>query len=170
MREAATAAEVQGDSPQGASPLGLAAGEELVLARSATWRLLIPMRYVDRIYGAALPAVVPSAGAPSHPLVSIGGCMVPLLFCDALLGADSVTLAPSDMMILLRDEGRRALLWVSAAEEVVPFEPLAPDAPLPALALAFSGRDSAHAVLDVHKLLDLTVPPVPDGSGMGGPP
>ncbi len=165
----ATAAEPQGDLPQGASSLGLAAGEELVLARSSKWRLLIPMRYVDRIYGATLPAVVPSAGAPSHPLVSIGGSMVPLLFCDALLGAESVTLAPSDMMILLRDEGRRALLWVSAAEEVVPFEPLATEASLPALALAFSGRDGAHAVLDVPKLLDLTVTPVPDGSEMGAP-
>jgi hypothetical protein len=157
-------------TPSGAFASGIAPGEDLVLARSIHWRLLVPMRHVERIYGAVLPAVVPSAGAPSHPLVSIGGTMVPIVFCDALLGAESVTLAASDVMILLRHEARRALLWVCAAEEVVPFEPLATDVALPALALAFSGRDHAHAVLDVPKLLDLTIAgSATDGAGMGAP-
>lgn len=146
----------------------LALGEDLVLARSGRWRLLIPMRHVERIHGAVLPAVAPSAGPPSRPLVSIAGTLIPVVFCDALLGAPSVTLAASDMMILLRHERRRALLWVSAAEEVVPFEPVGTDAALPSIALAFSGRDRAHAVLDVPKLIDLAVaPPGRDGDGMG---
>ncbi len=158
MKETTSAAETNG-APWAGAGRGIAPGDDLVLARGARWRLLIPMRHVERIHGAALPAVVPSTGSPSPALVSIGGSMVPILFYDALLGADSVTLAGSDMMILLHHEGRRALLWVSAAEEVVPFEPLATDAALPALALAFSGRDRPHAVLDVPKLLDLTFAP-----------
>lgn len=169
MEEPTSAAGMRGEPPPGVSATGLVPGEDLVLARGARWRLLVPMRYVERIYGAALPAVVPSAGAPSHPLVSIGGTMVPLVLCDALLGADSITLAASDMMILLHHQGRRALLWVCAAEEVVPFEPLATDAALPALALALSGRDQAHAVLDVPRLLDLTFTPATEGAGMGVP-
>ncbi len=167
MKETTSAEETEG-ALRARAGRGVAPGDELVLARSGRWRLLIPMRHVERIYGAALPAVVPSAGSPSHALVSIGGSMVPILFCDALLGADSVTLAGSDMMILLHHEGRRTLLWVSAAEEVVPFEPLATDAGLPALALAFSGRDRAHAVLDVPKLLDLTFAPAAK-TGIGVP-
>ncbi len=147
------------ESPRVRARSSLAPGEDLVLARSGRWRLLVPMSYVERIHGAALPAVVPSAGSPAHALASIGGSMVPILFCEALLGADSVTLAGSDLMILLHDQGRRALLWVSAAEEVVPFEPLATDAELPELALAFSGRERAHAVVDVPKLLDLAFKP-----------
>ncbi len=165
-----TISGTQPDDPPGArAGSSVAPGDELVLARSGRWRLLVPMRYVERIHGAALPAVVPSAGSPAHALASIGGSMVPILFCEALLGAESVTLAGSDLMILLHDQGRRALLWVSAAEEVVPFEPLAADAELPALALAFSGRDRAHSVLDVPKLLDLTFQPCDAGRGPGVP-
>lgn len=146
----------------------LAMGEELVLVRSGSWRVLVPMRHVERIYGAVLPAVVPAV-PPSHPLVSIGGSMVPLVFCEVLLGADSVTLDASDEMVLLRHHGRRALLWVGAAEEVVPYEPLQGEADLPALALGFSGRERAYAVLDVPKLLDLAGAPVAGDSGMGVP-
>jgi hypothetical protein len=158
LNETTSGAELDG-APRARAGSSLAPGDELVLARSGRWRLLVPMRYVERIHGAALPAVVPSAGSPAHALASIGGSMVPILFCEALLGADSVTLAGSDLMILLRDQRRRALLWVSAAEEVVPFEPLATDAELPELALAFSGRERAHAVLDVPKLLALAFKP-----------
>ncbi len=172
LREGTLPSDAAGGAPAiGSAPTAgpdLAAGEELVLVRSEGWRLLVPMRHVERIYGAALPAVVPAA-APSHPLVSIGGSMVPLLFCQVLLGADSVTLAASDKMILLRHRGRRALLWVGAAEEVVPYQPLQDEADLPALALGFSGRERAYAVLDVPKLLDLAVAPAPGEAGRGAP-
>lgn len=168
LNEATSGAEEDG-APRARAGSSVAPGDELVLARSGRWRLLIPMSYVERIHGAALPAVVPAAGSPAHALVSIGGNMVPILFCEALLGADSVTLAGSDLMILLHDQGRRALLWVSAAEEVVPFEPLATDAEPPELALGFSGRERAHAVLDVPKLLDLAFKACNADPGRGVP-
>lgn len=172
LREATSSSDTtSGALPTGSVPVAgarLAAGEELVLVRSGGWRLLIPMRHVERIHSAALPAVVPAV-APSHPLLSIGGAMVPLVFCEVLLGAESVTLTASDKMILLRDGARRALLWVGAAEEVVPYEPLQGEAGLPALALGFSGRDRAYAVLDVPRLLDLTFAPADDDAGMGAP-
>ncbi len=144
----------------------LAAGEELVLVRSGDWRILVPMRHVERIHGAALPAAVPAQAAACPPMVCIAGELVPVLFGEALFGAAGVTLAASDQMILLRAGDRRALLWVDAAEEVLPFEPLSGEAALPALASGFSGRERAYAVLDVPRLLDVSL--APGGGDRGG--
>jgi hypothetical protein len=121
------------------------------------------MRHVERIHAAALPAAIPAEAGACHPVVSIAGELVPLLFCEALLGATAVTLASSAQMLLLRAASRRALLWVDAAEEVLPFEPVGSDAALPALASAFSGRARPFAVLDVPALLDLALGPAAAG-------
>jgi hypothetical protein len=131
--------------------------EELVQIRSGAWRLLVPMRHVDRVLGAALPAARPAPGGEGTLVVAIGRDLLPVLFAAALLGAEEVSLEPSDQMVLLRDGGRRALLWVQAVEEVVEFLPVPPP-PGPAdlaLVAAWSGAGRPLAVLDVPRLLEL---------------
>jgi len=132
-------------------------GEELVMLRSGSWRFLVPMRHVERIYQAALPAALPSIGIPRHPRIAVAGTMLPVLFCEALLGASQVTLGTEDKMVLLGDGVRRALLWVNAVEEIVEHRPVASrtDGPLDLVA-GFSGTDRPLAVLDVSRFLDLT--------------
>lgn len=133
-------------------------GEELVLARSGAWRILVPLRHVERILGAAMPAAIPSTtGDRDSPLVAVAEELIRVVFCQALLGAESVSLAAGDQMILVAHEGRRALLWVDAAEDLVPFDPVPPPAGgvgAPALAMAFSGRARPLAVLDVPGLIE----------------
>lgn len=136
----------------------LAPGEELVMLRSGSWRFLVPMRHVERIYDAALPAALPSAGAPRHPRLAVGGVLLPVLFCEALLGASQVTLGTEDKMVLLGQGGRRALLWVNAVEEIVEHRPVPDQAGGPLeLVAGFSGVDRPLAVLDVPRFLDLAV-------------
>src|SRR5574342_709983 len=100
--------------------------EELVQIRVGVWRMLLPLRFVERVLGAALPAASPSASGDAPPVLSIGGALVPVLFAEALLGAGEVRLGAEDQMILLRHGDRRALLWVHAVEEVVEFAPVPP--------------------------------------------
>ncbi len=136
----------------------LAPGEELVMLRSGSWRFFVPMRHVERIYDAALPAALPSAGAPRHPRVAIAGALLPVLFCEALLGASQVTLGTEDKMVLLGEGGRRALLWVNAVEEIVEHRPVSDRAGGPLeLVAGFSGTDRPLAVLDVPRFLELAV-------------
>lgn len=135
--------------------LPLCPGEDLVVVRAGEWRVLLPMRYVERVCGAALPAAVPSDGGPRPPVVSVSGDLLPVVFAEALLGADEATLEPADKMVLLRHAGRRALLWVSAAEEIVEFSPVAKAPPPGGVVAGFSGAEAALAVLDVPRVLDL---------------
>ncbi len=145
-----------GGTPTGSAPLALRAGEDLVVVRAGEWRVLVPMRYVERVCGAALPAAVPSEeGAPRPPVISVAGDLLPVVFAEGLLGADEAVLEPEDKMVLLRHAGRRALLWVSAAEEIVEFEPVAQGPPPGGVLAGFSGADEALAVLDVPRVLDL---------------
>lgn len=125
--------------------------------RSGVWRMLLPMRFVERILGAALPAPRPAAGGDAAPVVSLGGALVPVLFADALLGAEEVRIGAEDQMVLLRHGGRRALLWVDAVEEVVEHSPVPtpPGADARAFVTAFSGAGRPLAVLDVPRLLEL---------------
>lgn len=131
----------------------LAPGEELVQVRAGAWRMLLPMRFVERVFGAALPAVRPDA----PPVVAIGAALVPVLFADALLGAPEVGIDAEDQMVLLRDGARRALLWVDAVEEVVGYAPVPapPDGAERSIVAAFSGAARPLAVLDVPRLLEL---------------
>jgi chemotaxis signal transduction protein len=137
----------------------LAPGEELVLLRSGAWRFLVPMRHVERIYQAALPAALPSAGAPRHPRLALGDAMVPVLFGQVLLGAQEVVLGTEDKVVLLREDGgRRALLWVDAVEEIVEHRPVSRGADEPLdLVLGFSAWERPLAVLDVQRFLDLAL-------------
>jgi chemotaxis protein histidine kinase CheA len=134
----------------------LAPREELVRVRAGAWRLLLPMRFVERVLGAALPAARPSLGDDAPPVVAVGRSLVPLLFARALLGAEEVALRAEDQMVLLRIDGRRALLWVDAVEEVVEFSPVEPPpgASPGAIVAAFSGAGQPLAVLDVPRLLE----------------
>lgn len=152
---------LSGDSP-GVLPTPLVPdtlgpGEELVQVRVGAWRMLLPMRFVERVLGAALPAVSPSAAGDAHPVLAIGEALVPVLFAEALLGAEEVQLGAEDQLVLLRHGGRRALLWVDAVEEVVGFAPVPPPpgATERSVVAAFSGAERPLAVLDVPRLLEL---------------
>ncbi len=139
-------------SPEG----GLLPGEELVQVRAGPWRLLVPMRHVERVLPAAMPAARPSA-APAAPAVAVGDALVPVVFASALTGADEVKLAAEHQMLLLFDGDRRALLWVDAVEDVVEHVPAAaPESAEPgAFAIGWSGADRPLAVVDVPRVLAL---------------
>jgi hypothetical protein len=115
--------------------------------------MLLPMRFVERVLGAALPAARPDA----PPVVAIGAALIPVLFADALLGEPEVGIDAEDQMVLLRDGTRRALLWVDAVEEVVEYAPVPPPpgSPERSIVAAFSGAARPLAVLDVPRLLEL---------------
>lgn len=131
--------------------------EELVQVRASAWRVLLPMRFVERVLGAALPAVRPMNGAHAPPVVALAGALVPVLFADALLGAEEVSIDAADQMVLLRRGDRRALLWVDAVEAVVEFSPVPPPPGTAerSVVAAFSGGERPLAVLDVPRLLEL---------------
>jgi chemotaxis signal transduction protein len=140
------------------SPDVLRPREELVRVRAGAWQLLVPMRYVERVHGAALPAARPAAGDAVPPVVDLGGDLVPVVFAAALLGAEEVRLAPEQQMVLLGAAARRALLWVDAVEEVVEHAPV--DGPAPsstpgALVAGWSHDGRPLAVLDVPRVLEL---------------
>lgn len=136
-------------------------GDPLVKARSGPFRLLVPLDRVERVLPAALPTATPAAAGPAHPLVSVGGTLLPVLFAEALLGAAEVRLGPGDQLLQLKDGPRQALLWVSSVEEVVSCEPLAPPADhRPGLVAGYSDADGPLAVLDVARALALATAPV----------
>lgn len=145
--------------PEPAPPGGAAAlrrGDPLVLARSGPFRLLVPLLSVARVLPAALPVARPASGPPAHPVVLVGGELLPVLFAEALLGAPAARLRPGDQLLQLRDGARQALLWVSAVEEVRACEPLAPPpGRQPDLVAGFSDADGPAAVLDVGRALSL---------------
>ena len=133
-------------------------GDPLVLARSGAFRLLVPLENVERVLPAALPTARPGAEGPDHPVVSVGGRLLPVLFAEALLGAAEARLRPGDQLLQLKDGAHQALLWVSAVEEVVACEPLAPPADhRPGLVAGYSDADGPLAVLDVARALALTL-------------
>jgi chemotaxis signal transduction protein len=138
--------------------------EELVSVRSGGWRFLVPLRHVERVLPAAMPAARPDAAAAA-PVVAIGAALVPVVFASALVGAAEVTLAAGQQMVLLKDRGRRAVLWVDAVEDVVAHAaaPPAADAAGGQLVLGWSGRERPLAVLDVSRLLTLATRIAPQG-------
>jgi hypothetical protein len=115
------------------------------------------MRFVERVLSVALPAVSPSGAGDAAPIVAIGRALVPVLFADALLGAEEVHLDARDQMVLLRHGDRRAILWVDAVEEVVEYFPVPPPpgSGERSIVAAFSGAELPLAVLDVPRLLEL---------------
>lgn len=125
--------------------------------RVAGWRLLVPLRAVERVLPAAMPAARPSPDGAA-PVVAIRDALVPVVFAGALVGEREVHLAASQQMVLLAGDGRRALLWVDAVEDVVAHAPAATPPPSggPELVLGWSGADRPLAVLDVSRLLELT--------------
>ncbi len=122
--------------------------------RAGPWRMLVPMRAVERVHGAALPARAPGGGSP---VVAIAGALVPVVFAEALLGGGEATLAAEHQMLLLAAGGRRALLWVHAVEDVVEHAPVPapPGVAAGPLVAAWSGAERPLAVLDVPRLVSL---------------
>lgn len=148
---------------------GVSATDELVVARSGAWRLLVPVKHVLRIHPAAMPAARPSA-APRAPVVAVEGELLPVAFAASLAGAGSVELAPHHQLIELGFAGRRGLLWVDAAEDVVPFE-AAPGTPsADALVAGWSGAERPLPILDVERLLELLCEPAQPSSPSGKEP
>jgi chemotaxis signal transduction protein len=131
-------------------------GEELVAVRAGAWRLLVPLRHVERVLSAAMPAARP-ASSTTAPVVAIGAELVPVVFAAALVGAAEVRLAPDQQMVLLADGDRRVLLWVDAVEDVVAHGAASASAGSgPAdLVVAWSGAERPLAVLDVPRILAL---------------
>ena len=147
-----TAAEPRRDA---APPAGgaLRAGEPLVRVRCGAFGLLLPLSAVERVLPAALPVARPAptdAAGAAHPVISLGGELVPVLFGEALLGEPEARLRAEDQLLLLGAGGRHALLWVSAIEDVEPCHPLAPPpGGQGALVAGWSGGEAPLAVLDV---------------------
>jgi len=135
---------------------GLLPKEDLVAVRSGAWRMLVPLRHVERVIPAAMPAARPSTEA-ARPVVAIGDELLPVVFAGALAGSDEVTLAGSHQMLLITDRGLRALLWVDAVEDIVQHAPATAPAGSSAeeLVLAWSGAERTLAVLDVPRVLAL---------------
>lgn len=132
-------------------------GEELVRVRAGAFRLLVPLRHVERVLPAALPAARPATPA-EPPVVALPGALVPLVFASALFGADEARLAPEHQMVLLGGAGGRALLWVDGVEDVV-LHAAAPEGPGGPLVAGWSDPALPTAVLDVPCLLSLAASP-----------
>ncbi len=133
---------------------GVPASQELVVVRAGTWRLLVPVGHVLRIHPAAMPTAVP-APSPRAPMVSVDGELLPVAFAASLAGAGTVELAPHHQLVELGDGARRGLLWVEAAEDVVPHEPAPGSAGADALVAGWSGAERPLPILDVPRLLEL---------------
>jgi hypothetical protein len=129
-------------------------GEELVLVRAGCWRLYVPVRHVRRIHPAALPAAHPGAPALA-PVIAVDGVLLPVAFAASLAGEPEVRLAPDHQLVELQAGGRRGLLWVDAAEDVVAHSSAAPAPADGALVAGWSGGDRPLPVLDVPRVLDL---------------
>jgi hypothetical protein len=149
------AVPAQADAPGPTSHDALRAGEELVRVRAGAFRLLVPLRHVERVLPAALPAARPSPSAEG-PVVALPGALVPLVFAAALLGAGEARLAPEHQMVLLGGAAGRALLWVDGVEDVV-FHAAAPEGPAGPLVAGWSDPALPTAVLDVPRLLSLAL-------------
>jgi len=148
-------------APGPTDPDPLRAGEELVAVRAGAFRLLVPMRHVERVLPAALPAARPSPEA-APPVVAVAGALVPVVFAGALLGPlPEARLAPEHQMVLLSGPGGRALLWVDAVEDVLAHVP-APRGPGGPLVAGYSDPARPLAVLDVPRLLALAALPRTD--------
>lgn len=140
------------------TPAELVPREELILARANAWRLLIPLRQVQRVHAAALPSARPALGR-APPILTVGGVALPVAFAAALLGDDAVRLAAGHQLVELRAGDRRALLWVDAVEDLVPHAPAdPPPGPRGELVAGWSEQGSVLAVLDVPALLARMVP------------
>jgi hypothetical protein len=99
-----------------------------------------------------MPSLRPTASSEARPTLSVAGASLPVCFGEALLGAGRVVLRQGDQLLGLRDGDRRGLLWVSAAEDVVPYEASFADPALGEFAVAIHGA-GGEAVLDVPRLL-----------------
>lgn len=134
------------------------AGDALLVARSGPFRLLVPLLQVARVHPAALPVARLDSGGSAHPVVAVDGVLLPILFAEALLGADEARLRPGDQLLHLVDGPRQALLWVSAIEEVVPCQPVAaPPGRRPDLVAGYAEADGPLAVLDVARAVALAL-------------
>lgn len=136
----------------------MSASDELVLLRAGAWRMLVPVSRILRIHPAAMPAARPSA-APRAPVVAIDGELLPVAFAAALAGSGQVELSAQHQLVEIGDGARRGLLWVDAAEDVVPFEPSPGARPEDALVSGWSGAERPLPILDVARLLDLLCGP-----------
>lgn len=132
---------------------GAPAVQELVVVRAAAWRMLLPLCHVRRVHPAALPAARPGA-PPLAPVVSVDGALLPVAFAAALAGAARVELSARHHLVELGAGSRRGLLWVDAAEDVVPLEPVGGASGV-ALVAGWSGAARPLPILDVPRLLEL---------------
>jgi chemotaxis signal transduction protein len=147
--------QVAGDVRSGPTGADIAReGDELVVVRAGTWRMLVPLRHVRRIHAAVLPTARPGAPALA-PVVSVGGTLIPVAFAAALAGESRVELATHHQMVELSAGPRLGLLWVDSAEDVVPFAPAAVERPAEGLVAAWSNAAAPLPVLDVPRLLEL---------------
>lgn len=134
---------------------GVSAAEDLVVVRAGHWRMLLPVCHVQRIHPAALPTARPGSPAQA-PVVAVDGALIPVAFASALAGASSVEMRAHHQMVELAAGELRGLLWVDAAEDVVPLEPVQVDgAGGGALVAGWSGAARPLPIVDVPELLQL---------------
>lgn len=114
------------------------------------------MCHVQRIHPAAMPAARPGSPAPA-PVISVEGSLLPVAFAAALAGASRVEMRAQHQLVELAAGERRGLLWVDAAEDVVPLEPAPGETSDSALVAGWSGASRPLPILDVPRLLQLLV-------------
>jgi len=149
-----------------ARPDTLQPGEDLVVVRAGPWRMLLPLRHVRQIHPAAMPAAQPGVPAGA-PVLDVAGALLPVAFAAALAGSSEVRLAADQQLVELAAGGLRGLLWVDAAEDVVPHAPAAGAAGAAAASALVAGWSCAErplAVLDVPRLLELLARPGEKGT------
>jgi hypothetical protein len=129
------------------------------------------MRAVQRLHEAALPTPLPALEGGAPAFLVVAEAPVPVFFAEALLGAERVVLHVEDKLVELGDGRRRALLWVGAVEQLVPYQPAGgPGMAMPAGALVagWAAAPLALPVLDAERLLELAERFAPAGDGASG--
>lgn len=141
----------------------LTPGEPLAIVAIGPWRMLLPLRFIERVLQAAMPVALPSGDGEAAAMVRLENALVPVVFGAGLLGAEDVALSTEAKMVLLKGEAGRAIFWVDAVEDVVPYQPFEGEVPLPGFirdwVQGFSEGYPALAVVNAEALIRASLAP-----------
>jgi chemotaxis signal transduction protein len=93
----------------------------------------------------------------SRAVLDVAGSLVPVVFGRMLLGEATITLAPTNMVVILESGDRSAALWVDRIHDIETYSPWRGDQTLGGevgdYVAAFSAGPPAVPVLDVPALV-----------------